>query len=387
MLGRIAPFLPEVAEWRHHLHAHPELQFDLQNTADFVAAKLQEFGCDEIVGGLGRTGVVGIIRGRSDQGRTIALRADMDALPITEATNLPYRSRTPGLMHACGHDGHTSMLLGAARYLAATRQFAGTAVLVFQPAEEGGAGGAQAMIDDRLIERFNIDEFYGMHNWPGISVGKFAIRSGSMMAAFDGFEINVEGVGAHAASPNLAVDTVVVLASIVTATQSIVARNIDPLDAVVISACQIHAGEADNVIPRFGRLSGTVRTLTNEASRFCEARIREVAEATARAYGATAQVGYVRKIPAMINEEACTERLVKAASGVVGQGRVDTSIAPQMGSEDFAAFLQHRPGAYILVGNGSTPPVHSPAYDFDDNVLPFGISLWAALVESRLPLS
>jgi amidohydrolase len=386
MLERISELLPDVISWRHHLHENPELEFDVLKTAAFVAERLREFGCDEVIEGLGRTGVVGTIKGRSTAGnRTVGLRADMDALPIAETTNLPYRSRVPGLMHACGHDGHSSMLLGAARYLAEIRDFSGTVILVFQPAEEGGAGGARAMIDDGLMKRFGIDEIYGMHNWPGIPVGSFAIRNGSIMAAFDSFSIEIEGKGGHAATPDRAVDTVLVLAAIVNALQSIVARNVDPRDAVVISACQIHAGEADNVIPQFGRLSGSVRTLTSAASKFCEERMHAIAEATARSYGARASVTYKHTIPAMVNEAGCTGHFAKAAAHVVGQEHVDTNIAPQMGSEDFAEFLLERPGAFILIGNGDSESLHHPAYNFNDDALPFGMSLWTAIVRNRLP--
>ncbi len=377
MLERISELLPDVISWRHHLHENPELEFDVLKTAAFVG--------DEVIEGVGRTGVVGIIKGRGTEGsRTIGLRADMDALPIAETTNLPYRSRVPGLMHACGHDGHSSMLLGAARYLAEVRDFSGTVVLVFQPAEEGGAGGARAMIDDGLMKRFGIDEIYGMHNWPGLPVGSFAIRSGSIMAAFDSFSIEIEGKGGHAATPDKAVDTVVVLAAIVNALQSIVARNVDPRDAVVISACQIHAGEADNVIPQFGRLSGSVRTLTSSASKFCEERMRTIAEATARSYGARATVTYKHTIPAVVNEAGCTGHFAKAAAHIVGQEHVDTNIIPQMGSEDFAEFLLERPGAFILIGNGDSESLHHPSYNFNDDVLPFGMSMWTEIVRHRL---
>lgn len=385
MQDRILPQMPDVVSWRHHLHENPELEFDVFKTASFVAQKLRDFGCDDVIEHIGRSGVVGIIRGRGTPGsRTLGLRADMDALPISETTNLPYRSRVPGFMHACGHDGHTSMLLGAAKYLAETRNFTGKIVLVFQPAEEGGAGGAQAMIDDGLMDRFGIDEIYGMHNWPGIPVGRFAIRPGSIMAAFDSFSIEVEGKGGHAATPDKAVDTVLILASIVNALQSIVSRNVDPREAVVLSACQMHAGEADNVIPQFGRLSGSVRTLTAAASAFCEERIRSIAEATARVYGGTAKVAYKHTIPAVVNEPGCTTYFADAAANLVGSGHVDTTIAPQMGSEDFAAFLLKRPGAFILIGNGDSESLHHPAYDFNDAVLPFGISLWTQIAESRL---
>jgi len=385
MIDHLAEVIPEIVSWRHHLHENPELEFDVVLTADFIAKRLREFGCDEVVTGIGRTGVVATIKGsKGGSRRTVALRADMDALPITEATGRPYASRKPGLMHACGHDGHMSMLLGAANYLAKNRDFSGTVVLVFQPAEEGGAGGAEAMIADHLLDQFKIDEIYGMHNWPGLPIGQFAIRSGSAMAAFDSFEIVVEGKGGHAATPDKAIDTVVVLAAIVTALQSIVARNVDPRDAVVISACQIHAGHADNVIPQTGRLSGSVRTLTATASAQCEARMRSIAEATASAYGATAKLTYRHTIPAVINDPTCSDHLADAAVTVVGHDNVDRAIPPQMGSEDFAAFLLQRPGAFIFIGNGASESLHHPSYDFDDDVLPFGVNLWINIVKKRL---
>ena len=284
IVNRIAALQPEIAAWRRDIHAHPELLYDVHRTAGLVAEKLKSFGCDEVVPGIGRTGVVGVVRGRGGN-KVIGLRADMDALPIEEATNLPYRSTVPGKMHACGHDGHTAMLLGAAKYLAETRNFTGTAVLIFQPAEEGGAGG-KAMVEDGLMDRFAIQEVYGMHNFPGLPVGQFAIRPGAMMASADRVYIDIEGVGGHAAKPHQCIDTVLVGAQIVTQLQTIVARNVDPNDAAVISITVFQAGQADNVIPQTARLVGTARSLTPEVRDLIETRLREIVEGTARLYGA-----------------------------------------------------------------------------------------------------
>jgi amidohydrolase len=365
------------------MHAHPELLFEVQRTAGLVADKLRAFGCDEVVTGLGRTGVVGVIKGRRGSGsRTIGLRADMDALPIVEAGDLPYKSQTPGLMHACGHDGHTAMLLGAAKYLAETRNFDGTAVVIFQPAEEGGHGGEE-MVKDGLMERFGIDEVYGMHNWPGLKVGEFAIRKGPTMAAADRFTITVEGRGGHAAHPNKNVDTLLAGAQIVQALQSIVARNINPLESAVISVCTFKAGDTYNVMPQTATILGTVRTLKPEVQDLCEARIQAVAEGIAGAFGATATVEYKRGYPVTFNHDEQTEFMAKVA-GEVGY-TVDTSIDPQMGAEDFSYMLHARPGAYIFIGNGDTAECHHPAYNFDDAAIPFGASLWAKIIEDRLP--
>src|SRR5215813_9501550 len=330
---RIANLLPEITGWRRDLHAHPELLFDVHRTAGTVAQKLKAFGCDEVITGLGRTGVVGVIRGRKGSSdRTIGLRADMDALPIEEANELPYKSTVPGKMHACGHDGHTAMLLGAARYLAETRNFAGTAVVIFQPAEEGGAGG-KAMVQDGLMERFRIEEVYGMHNYPGLAVGEFAIRPGPMMAAADMVFIDIEGVGGHAARPHFSVDTVLVGAQIVNQIQSIVARNVDPLQAAVISICVFQAGSADNVIPQTALLRGTARSLDPQVRDTLEARLHEVVEGTARLYGAKAKLTYKRDYPVTRNHERQTEFAASVASQVVGRARVDSDVAPVMGAE------------------------------------------------------
>jgi amidohydrolase len=305
-----------------------------------------------VVTGIGRTGVVGVIRGRKAGGKAIGLRADMDALPIEEATNLPYKSTVPGKMHACGHDGHTAMLLGAAKYLADTRNFAGSAIVIFQPAEEGGAG-ARAMLQDGLLERFGIEEVFGMHNHPGLPVGQFAINVGPMMAATDTITINVEGVGGHAAWPHAGVDTILVGAQIVTQLQSIVARNVDPLEAAVISICMFHGGNADNVIPQHVELRGTARSLSANVRDLLQKRVREVVEGTARLYGAKAELTYKTGYPVLVNEERRTRFAAAVAGEIAGQDKVN-DCPPRMGAEDFAYMLQERPGAFIWLGNGDT---------------------------------
>jgi len=382
--NRFAELLPEITAWRRDFHEHPELQFDVHRTAGKVAELLKSFGCDEVVEGIGRTGVVGVIRGKTDTGgRVIGLRADMDALPINEATGLDYASKTPGKMHACGHDGHTAMLLGAAKYLAETRNFNGTAVVIFQPAEEGGGGGKE-MVDDGMMDRWGIQEVYGMHNMPGIPVGDFAIRTGPMMAAADQFEIVVTGKGGHAAKPHDSIDTTLVASHIVIALQSIASRTVDPLKQVVVSVCTFRTeSEAHNVIPQTVLLKGTVRTMDPEVQDLVETRIGEIAEATARAFGATAQVDYHRGYPVTENPPEHTGYAAEVAQAV--SGKVKTDIAPLMGAEDFSFMLNARPGAYIFVGNGDTAMVHHPAYNFDDTVIPFGSSWYAGMVESRMP--
>jgi hippurate hydrolase len=387
IVNRIAALHGDITAWRRDIHAHPELLYDVHRTASTVADKLKDFGCDEVVSGLGRTGVVGVIHGRrpaDGPAKAIGLRADMDALPILEATNLPYQSTVPGKMHACGHDGHTAMLLGAARYLAETRNFAGTAVVIFQPAEEGGAGG-KAMVQDGLMERFGISEVYGMHNYPGLPVGQFAIRSGSLMAAADHLTIDIEGVGGHAARPHLTVDPVMVSAQIINQLQAIVARNVDPLQSAVISICMFHAGNADNVIPQTARLGGTARSLTADVQDLLERRIGEVVEGVARVHGAKARLTYRRGYPVLRNHERETEFAAAVAGEVVGQDKVDMAVDPVMGAEDFSFMLNARPGAFIFVGNGDTAGLHHPAYDFNDEVIPIGTSYWVRLVETALP--
>jgi amidohydrolase len=385
IVNRVADLHAEIAAWRHDLHAHPELLYEVHRTAASVAEKLVSFGCDEVVPGIGRTGVVGVIRGNRPGGvrKVIGLRADMDALPLQEANELPYKSTVPGKMHACGHDGHTAMLLGAAKYLAETRNFAGTAVVIFQPAEEGGAGGL-AMVKDGLMERFGIEEVYGMHNFPGLPAGEFSIRSGAIMAATDNLTIDIEGVGGHAARPHLAVDTILVGAQIVNQIQSIVSRNVDPLDAAVVSICAFQSGSADNIIPQTARLRGTVRSLRAEVRDLLGKRVPEVVEATARAYGATAKVNLRRGYPVLRNHERETAFAAAIAGQIAGPEHVDTDMAPVMGGEDFSYMLEARPGAFIFVGNGDSAGLHHQSYNFNDDIIPVGTSYWVRLVETAM---
>jgi amidohydrolase len=383
IVNRVADLHAEITGWRRDFHAHPELQYDVHRTAATVAEKLKSFGCDEVVTGIGRTGVVGVIRGRAPGGKVVGLRADMDALPIEEATALPYKSTVPGKMHACGHDGHTAMLLGAAKYLADTRNFAGTAVMIFQPAEEGGAG-ARAMLRDGLFERFGIQEVFGMHNYPGIPLGEFAIRSGPMMASTDSVVIRIEGKGSHAAWPHRGVDTVLVGAQIVTALQSIVSRNVDPLEAAVISISVFQAGQADNVLPQTATLRGTVRTLSPGVRELVKTRVREVVEGTARLYGARADLTYTTGYPVLVNDESRTAFAAEVADEIAGKDKVARDTPPLMGAEDFAYMLEERPGAFIYVGNGDSAMLHHPAYDFNDEAIPLGTSYWVRLAERAL---
>ena len=380
--NRFSELLPEITAWRRDIHENPELLFDTHRTSKFVADRLAEFGCDDIVTGIGRTGVVAIIKGRSDTiGKVVGLRADMDALPIEEATGLDYASKSPGVMHACGHDGHTAMLLGAAKYLAETRNFDGTVALIFQPAEEGGGGGLE-MCKDGMMERFGIDEVYGMHNWPGRSLGSFAIRPGPFFAATDTFEIEVEGKGGHAAKPNETVDTIVMAAQMVTAIQSIVSRNADPVEQIVVSVTSIESSsKAFNVIPQTVTLRGTIRTLVQEMRDLGKKRIHEISEHTAKVFGGTARVDYIPGYPPTVNHEAETEFAAQAARSVSG----DCDFAPLvMGGEDFSYMLEERPGAYILMGNGEGASVHHPEYNFNDEAIPAGCSWWVEMAESRL---
>ena len=384
---RIAGLHPEIIAWRRDLHAHPELLFDVHRTAGIVADKLKTFGCDEVVTGIGRTGVVGVIRGRkqgASADRVIGLRADMDALPIAEQTNLPYRSTVPGKMHACGHDGHTSMLLGAAKYLAETRDFAGTAVVIFQPAEEGGGGGRE-MVKEGVMERFAIEEVYGMHNAPGLPVGAFAIRPGALLAASDRIIIDIEGHGGHAAKPHKCVDTILVGAQIINQIQSIVARNVDPIESAVVSICVFQAGDTGNVIPQTAHLRGTARSLTPAVRDRLEQRLHEIVEGTARLYGASAKLTYHRDYPVTRNHERQTAFAVSVAAQVAGREQVDAAAAPVMGGEDFSFMLEARPGAFIFVGNGDSAGLHHPAYDFNDETIPIGVAYWARLVETAMP--
>jgi amidohydrolase len=386
IINRVADLQPDIQAWRRDIHAHPELLYDVHRTAAFVAERLKEFGCDEVATGLGRTGVVGVIKGRRPAGKgdlkVIGLRADMDALPIQEETNLAYASKTPGKMHACGHDGHTAMLLGAARYLAETRNFAGDAVVIFQPAEEGGAGAA-AMIKDGLMDRFAIDQVYGMHNNPGIPIGSFAIRSGPIMAATDAIDIRIEGLGGHAARPHICLDSVLVGAQLITALQSIVARSVDPLDSAVISICEFHAGNARNVIPQTAELRGTVRTLKKHVRELVEKRVREVVAGVAQMTGARMELDYVVGYPVTVNHAMQTDVATQVAKEIAGDANV-REIPPMMGAEDFSYMLEARPGAFIFCGNGDSAGLHHPAYNFNDEAIVFGTSYWIKLVENSL---
>ncbi len=382
IINRIAEFHTEIAEIRRDLHQHPELLYDVHRTAGRVAEKLKAFGVDEVVTGIGRTGVVGVIRGSGD-GPTIGLRADMDALPITEATDLPYASANEGVMHACGHDGHTAMLLGAAKYLAETRNFKGTAILIFQPAEEGGAGG-KAMLEDGLMERFGIEEVYGMHNMPGQPVGTFAIRPGPLLASTDEFSITVKGRGGHAAWPSTTIDPIVIIASIVGALQTVVSRAVDPLDAAVVSITRMKAGSASNVIPDTAWIGGTARTLRPEVRDLLEQRIEAIANGIAASHGASAEIDYRRKYPVTVNHPSETEFAAKIAAEIVGADKVDLNTPPLLGAEDFSYMLEARPGAFILAGNGDSAGLHSPQFDFNDELIPLGASYWVRLIERRL---
>jgi len=383
--NRIAEMHDEIAAWRRDFHEHPELLYDTHRTARVVAAKLREFGCDEVAEGIGRTGVVGLIKGRCDtSGRVVGLRADMDALPILEATGLPYASKTPGRMHACGHDGHTAMLLGAAKYLTETRNFDGAVAVIFQPAEEGGAG-ALAMVQDGLIDRFGIREIYGMHNSPGREIGTFAIRPGPFYAATDSFTITVTGRGGHAARPHKTIDPTLIASHLVLALQSIVSRNADPMHAIVVSVTSFKtASDAYNVIPETVVLRGTVRTFDTGLRTQAEAQLKTIATQTPATFGGRADLLWQRGYPAMVNHETETGFAVEAAR------RVSATVNPEapaiMGGEDFAFMLEVCPGAYIQIGNGEGADVHNPEYNFNDETIPAGASYWAELVETRLPV-
>jgi amidohydrolase len=379
VINRIAEFADEVAGWRRDFHTHPELQYDVHRTAGRVEQLLWSFGVDEVVTGIGRTGVVGVIKGRGP-GKTIGLRADMDALPINEKTGKPYASATPGKMHACGHDGHTAMLLGAAKYLSETRNFDGTAVLIFQPAEEGGAGG-RAMLEDGLMERFGIEEVYGMHNMPGTPLGHFGLRTGGIMAASDAFDIVIEGEGGHAAFPQNTVDPVLIAAHMITALHSIVSRDIDPMKSAVLSVTMLQAGEAFNIIPQMVKLTGTVRTLDESIRDYMEERLRAVAQGIAGTFGGKAEISYRRGYPVTVNTPDETEYAARIAVEVAGEERVDAEADAKMGGEDFSYMLQARPGAYIFLGNGPSSELHSDTYDFNDEIIPVGVSYWVKLVE------
>ncbi len=381
--NRFAELHADITAWRRDLHQHPEILFETHRTSASVAEKLRAFGCDEVVEGIGRTGVVGVIKGRhTTSGKVIGLRADMDALPIDEQTGLDYASKTPDAMHACGHDGHTAMLLGAAQYLAETRNFDGTCVVIFQPAEEGGGGGRE-MCADGMMARWDIQEVYGMHNWPGLPTGSFAVRPGPFFAATDLLDIEIEGLGGHAAKPHETIDTMVVSAHIITALQSIVSRNADPVGNIVVSITSIESSsKAFNVIPQRVNLLGTVRTLSNDLRDLAQKRVGEICEGIAASFGAVARVNYKRNYPVMVNHAAQTEFAADVARSVSGACEEAPLV---MGGEDFAFLLEERPGAYILVGNGDSAMVHHPEYDFNDEAIPAGCSWWAEIVEQRMP--
>lgn len=374
---------PVIAAWRRKLHQNPELLYDVHETAKFVAEKLQAFGCDQIETGVGRSGVVGVIKGRHGDGPAIGLRADMDALPILETSGVEWASKNPGKAHSCGHDGHTSMLLGATQYLCETRNFRGTVIVLFQPAEEGGAGG-KAMVEDGVMDRFNISEVYGIHNMPGLPVGTFAMCKGPIMAATDEFDLFITGRGGHAAQPHRVIDPILAGSQLLNALQGIVSRNTDPLDSLVISVTQFHAGDTHNVIPEKATLSGTVRTLRTETRAFAEQRIREIAAGIAAATGAEISVRYQNNYPVTFNHDAQTEFAARVAHSVAGEGKVNVNVAPMMAAEDFSYMLEARPGAYVFLGNGDTPGLHHPAYDFNDDAIPYGVSYFVALAEAAL---
>ena len=382
--NRFAELQKEIAEWRHDIHQHPEILFETHRTSALVRDKLKEFGCDEVIEGIGKTGVVGVINGQTNQSnKVIGLRADMDALPINEETGLDYSSKIPGAMHACGHDGHTSMLLGAAKYLCETRNFDGQAVVIFQPAEEGGGGGLE-MCKDGMMENFKIDEVYGMHNWPGVELGKFAIRSGPFFAASDFIEATISGKGGHAAKPHETVDPTVIASQIVVALQTIASRRADPVEQVVVSITSFETSStAFNVIPQEVKIKGTVRTLDPDVRDLAEKEYLRITELTAEAMGGSADAKFTRGYPVMSNSSEQTEFAAKVARDVAGE----CAEAPLvMGGEDFAYMLEERPGAYILLGNGDSSPVHHPKYNFNDDAIPFGCSWLVELVEQKMPI-
>jgi hippurate hydrolase len=379
VINRIAEFADEVAEWRRDFHVHPELQYELPRTSGKVAELLRSFGVDEVVTGIAQSGVVAVIKGRGP-GKTIGIRADMDALPILERTGLDYASQTPGRMHACGHDGHTAILLGTAKYLAETRNFDGDAVMIFQPAEEGGAGG-RAMVEAGIMDRFGIDEVYGLHNMPGQAAGSIAMRVGGLMAASDEFNIVVEGQGGHAAWPHNTVDPVMIAAQLITALHTIVSREIDPIRSAVLSVTMMQGGEAFNIIPQKVKLTGTVRSLNDEVRDLMEERLKAVTKGIVETFGGKAEVTYRRGYPVVENTPDETAYAAAIAATVVGEERVDANVDPKMGGEDFSYMLQARPGAYVFLGNGPSSELHSDTYNFNDEIIPVGVSFFVKLVE------
>lgn len=377
--------IEELTAFRRDLHENPELLYDVHRTASKVAEALRAANLDEVVEGLGKTGVVGVIRGKTNHsGRTIGLRADMDALPILEATNLPHASKTPGKMHACGHDGHTTMLLGAAKHLAESRAFDGTVLVIFQPAEEGGAG-AQAMIDDGMFDRWPCDEVYGMHNIPDVPVGHFVTRKGPSMGAVDMFDIKITGRGGHAAQPHNAIDPFPALAAVIQAINAMSARTVNPLDSHVVSLCGVESNNTYNVIPEEIKLKGTVRTLNENVRDFVEERLKKIVSQIAEGNNCVGELDYRRLYPVMVNHDQETEFAAKAAAAVAGEEAVSIDMDPTLGGEDFAFMLNSAPGSMIHVGNGPSAQLHHPAYDFNDEVIGWGCSYWVQLVRDRLP--
>jgi len=386
----IAALVPELTEWRRDFHRHPEMLYECRRTSQIVAERLRGFGFDEVHEGIGKTGVVGVLHGASGPAagvdKRVLLRADMDALPIREETGAAHASENPGVMHACGHDGHTTLLLGAAKHLAGARDFDGTLVFCFQPAEEGGAG-AQAMIDDGLLERFPVKGVYGLHNWPGLPVGQFAVARGPAMASADRMDIIVQGFGGHAAMPHLARDPIIAAAEIVLAAQTIVSRVIDPLEPAVVSITSIHAGEAYNIIPDKVEMRVGFRTLSDAVAEKIEAEIRRICAGVAAAHDMTVEVrpSPTKPYPTTVNHPKETDIAVAAMRAVAGADKVLDNLKPVMGSEDFAFMLKRVPGAYIFMGNGDTAPVHHPAYDFNDEAIPYGVAYWSELARRALP--
>ena len=385
IINRIAEFHADMAEWRHHIHAHPETAFEEVATSDYVAEMLSRFGI-EVHRGLAVTGIVGTLAGAHGDGPAIGLRADLDALHIDEKNRFDHRSTVPGKMHACGHDGHTTMLLGAARYLAETRNFAGTVHFIFQPAEEH-EGGGRVMVEEGLFDQFPMEAVFGMHNFPGMPVGKFAMRAGPAMAAADTFDITVQGQGAHAAMAYLGTDAIVAASAMVGALQTIASRTVDPIKSVVVSVTQFHAGEAYNIIPEDVVLRGTARSFEPEIQAAIEPAMRRIIDGIAAAMGVAAELDYRRGYPPLVNHAGESAFAAGIAADIVGAGNVDTSPDPKMGAEDFSYMLNERPGAYIWIGNGpgeSGCSLHNPNYDFNDQALPLGASYWARLAETRL---
>lgn len=382
--GVSSALVAEATSWRHHIHQHPELLYETERTAAFVAEKLESFGCDAVVSGVGRSGVVGVIKGaRADTGRVIGLRADMDALPIVELNDLPYKSRIAGRMHACGHDGHTAILLGTAKFLAQERAFAGQVVVVFQPAEEGGAG-AKAMLDDGLVARFGIQEIFGMHNRPGMPVGHFAVRPGPIMAASDRFSISIVGNGGHAGAPHRATDPLLAAGHLIAAAQSVVARNVDPLDSAVLSITACQGGEAFNVIPDRVELKGSLRYLEPSTRELCKERLANLVQSIAASFGAEGSLDYRDGYPVTVNHQEQATRAAEVAAATFGAERVTRNYPTVMGAEDFSFMLQAVPGAFIFYGNGDSAGLHNPRYDFNDLALGPAITFLANLVRKTL---